>query len=142
MSSTDMNDRSLLREYVECRSERAFETLVQRHLDMVYSAALRQTGDTNLSEEAVQAVFVILARKASRLREGVVIAGWLYRTACLTARRAQRDQIRRFIKDTEIAEMKLTDSNEEVWDPSHAPSGWRAGESRGSGSNRNRPSLP
>jgi RNA polymerase sigma factor (sigma-70 family) len=115
MSSTDMNDRSLLREYVERRSERAFETLVQRHLDMVYSAAWRQTGDANLAEEVVQAVFVILARKAARLREGVIIAGWLYRTACLTARRAQRDQIRRRIKDREIAEMKLTDSNGDVW---------------------------
>jgi RNA polymerase sigma factor (sigma-70 family) len=115
MSSNDMNDRSLIREFVEHRSEKAFEALVRRHLDLVYSAALRQTGDANLAEEVAQAVFVILARKASRLREGVVVAGWLYRTACLTARRAQRDQIRRRIKDREIAEMKLTDSNEEVW---------------------------
>src|SRR6266568_3353175 len=90
MLSTDMNDWSLLREYVERCSETAFETLVRRHLDMVYSAAWRQTGDATLAEEVVQAVFVILARKASRLREGVVIAGWLYHTACLTARRALR----------------------------------------------------
>src|SRR5215470_4279059 len=108
MSSTDISDRSLLRDYVDRRSEKAFESLVRRHLDMVYSAALRQTGDASLAEEVVQAVFVILARKSSHLREGVIIAGWLYRTACLTARRAQRDQIRRRIKDTEIAQMKLT----------------------------------
>ena len=37
MLSTDMNDWSLLREYVERRSEAAFETLVRRQLDMVYS---------------------------------------------------------------------------------------------------------
>jgi hypothetical protein len=44
MITTDMNDWSLLRQYVERRSEAAFESLVRRHLDMVYSAAWRQTG--------------------------------------------------------------------------------------------------
>src|SRR6266567_2242764 len=115
MLSTDMNDWSLLRGYVERCSEAAFETLVRRHLDMVYSAAWRQTSDADLAEEAAQAVFVLLARKAPRLRGGVVVAGWLYRTACLTARRALRDQTRRRIKDREAVEMRLTDSNDEVW---------------------------
>src|SRR5437899_2863966 len=68
MLSTDMNDWSFLREYVERGSEAAFETLVRRHLDMVYSAAWRQAGDADLAEEAAQAVFVLLARKAPRLR--------------------------------------------------------------------------
>lgn len=111
----DMNDQSLLRDYVERRSEAAFEALVRRHLDMVYSAAWRQTGDADLAEEVAQAVFVLLARKAPRLLGGVVIAGWLYRTASLTARRALRDQTRRRIKDREAAEMRLTDSNDEIW---------------------------
>src|SRR5438445_9653030 len=115
MLSTDMNDWSLLREYVERCSEAAFETLAGRHLDMVYSAAWRQTGDADLAEEAAQAVFVLLARKAPHLRGGVVVAGWLYRTACLTARRALRDQTRRRIKDREAVEMRVTDSNDEVW---------------------------
>jgi RNA polymerase sigma factor (sigma-70 family) len=82
---------------------------------MVYSAAWRQTGDADLAEEAAQAVFVLLTRKALHLRGGVIIAGWLYRTACLTARRALRDQTRRRIKDREAVEMRLTDSNNEVW---------------------------
>lgn len=111
----DMNDQSLLRDYVERRSESAFEALVRRHLDMVYSAAWRQTGDADLAEEVAQAVFVLLARKAPRLLSGVVIAGWLYRASSLTARRALRDQTRRRIKDREAAEMRLTDSNDEVW---------------------------
>src|SRR5438552_567750 len=115
MLSTDTNDWSLLREYVERRSEAAFETLVRRHLDMVYSAARRQTGEADLAEEAAQAVFILLARKAPDLRPGVVVAGWLYRTACLTARRALRDQTRRRIKEREAAEMRLTDCNDEVW---------------------------
>ena len=68
MLSTDINDWPLLREYVERRSEAAFETLVRRHLDMEYSAAWPQTGDADLTEEAAQVVFVLLARKARRLR--------------------------------------------------------------------------
>ncbi|MGO9201471.1 MAG: sigma-70 family RNA polymerase sigma factor [Limisphaerales bacterium] len=115
MLSTDQNDWSLLREYVERGSEAAFETLVRRHLDMVYSAAWRQTGDADLAQEAAQAAFVLLARKAPRLSSGVVIGGWLYRTACLTARRALRDQTHRRIKEKEAAEMRLTDSNDEAW---------------------------
>jgi RNA polymerase sigma factor (sigma-70 family) len=115
MLSTDMDDWSLLRQYVERRSEAAFETLMRRHLDMVYSAAWRQTGDASLAEEVAQAAFVLLARKAPHLRRGVMVAGWLYRTACLTARRALRDQTRRRIKEREAAEMKLSDSNDEVW---------------------------
>lgn len=115
MLSTEMNDWSLLRQYVERGSEAAFEALVRRHLDMVYSAAWRQTGDADLAEEVAQAVFVLLAQKAARLRSGVIVAGWLYRTACLTARRALRDQTRRFIKDKEAAEMRLIDSNDEAW---------------------------
>ncbi|SPE56988.1 RNA polymerase, sigma-24 subunit, ECF subfamily (fragment) [Verrucomicrobia bacterium] len=79
MFSTEMNDWSLLRQYVERHSEAAFETLVRRHLDMVYSAAWRQARDADLAEEVAQAVFVLLARKAPHLRGGVVIAGWLYR---------------------------------------------------------------
>jgi RNA polymerase sigma factor (sigma-70 family) len=115
MLSADMNDWSLLRQYIERRSEAAFETLVRRHLDMVYSAAWRQAGDASLAEEVAQAVFVLLARKAPRLRHGVIVAGWLYRTACLTARRALRDQTRRRIKEREAAEMRFSDSNDEVW---------------------------
>ena len=115
MLSTDLNDWSLLRQYVERRSEAAFEALVRRHLDMVYSAAWRQTGDADLAEEAAQAVFVLFARKAPSMRAGVIVAGWLYRTACLTARRALRDQTRRRIKDREAAQMRLTDSSDEVW---------------------------
>jgi RNA polymerase sigma factor (sigma-70 family) len=82
---------------------------------MVYATAWRQTGDADLAEEVTQAVFILLAQKAPRLSGGVVVAGWLYRTACLTARRVHRDQIRRRIKDREAAEMNLTDAHDETW---------------------------
>ncbi len=110
-----MNDWSLLREYVERRSEPAFETLVQRHIDMVYSTALRQVRDAHLAEDATQAVFILLARKAPRLSSGVVVGGWLYRTACLVARRSLRDETRRQYREREAADMNDTSSTDELW---------------------------
>src|SRR6185436_11127220 len=110
-----MNDWSLLREYLERRSEPAFEMLVRRHLDMVYSAALRQVGDPPLAEDVTQAVFILLARKASGLSSGVVLGGWLYRTACLVARRALRDETRRRKHEQEAADMNDPSSPDELW---------------------------
>ena len=63
-----LDDMALVREFATQHSEAAFETLVARHVNLVYSAALRQTGCAHLAEEVTQAVFIILARKAGRLR--------------------------------------------------------------------------
>src|SRR5258705_12691889 len=96
----EFDDIALLREYVERNSELAFATLVTRHVNKVYSVALRHTRNPHQAEEITQAVFVILARKAKKLRQHAVLSGWLYQTARLTAvthirsekRRARREQ--------------------------------------------------
>ena len=54
-------DMALVREYAASQSERAFEQIVARHLNLVHSAALRCVGDAHLAEEITQAVFIILA---------------------------------------------------------------------------------
>jgi RNA polymerase sigma factor (sigma-70 family) len=95
-----MNDMELIREYVDRRSEPAFETLVSRYINLVYSAAIRQVRDPHLAEEITQAVFIILARKAATLGPDTILPGWLHRTAGYAAadalkslrRRAQREQ--------------------------------------------------
>ncbi len=85
MQMQELDDIELLREYAERDSEAAFATLVTRHLNQVYSAALRHTGNAHAAEEITQAVFVILATKARRLNRRVILSGWLYETARLTA---------------------------------------------------------
>jgi hypothetical protein len=61
-------DAELLRRYVDHRDEAAFTNLVGRHVNGVYSSALRRVGgDAHLAEDIVQQVFAALARKAGRL---------------------------------------------------------------------------
>jgi DNA-directed RNA polymerase specialized sigma24 family protein len=62
----ELDDIALLRQYAENNSESAFTTLVERHVNLVYSVALRNIGDPQAAKEIAQAVFIILARKAQR----------------------------------------------------------------------------
>ena len=97
----DANDMELLRDYARRNSESAFAELVQRHLPLVYSAALRHVEIPAHAEEITQAVFVILARKAASLRENTVLAGWLYETTRLTALSFLRGERRRHLREQE-----------------------------------------
>jgi RNA polymerase sigma factor (sigma-70 family) len=94
-----MNDRELLQRYATSRCEAAFAELVERYLDLVYSAALRQVGgDAHLAKDVAQAVFIDLARKAASLPQRAVLAGWLYTgtryAAAKTVRCEQRWRLR------------------------------------------------
>ena len=64
---TDWDDHELLTAYVGSASEPAFAVLVGRYVNLVYSAALRFTGNPHHAQEITQAVFIILARKAGSL---------------------------------------------------------------------------
>src|SRR6516165_6640446 len=88
-------DRELLREYVEEGSEPAFQTLVERHLDLVFATALRGLNDAEAAREITQNVFVAVARKGAWLRAEFSVAGWLHRTALLEVRQWWRGELRR-----------------------------------------------
>ena len=112
------DDLQLLRRYTEERAEPAFGELVARHIDLVYSAALRVVGgDRQLAQDVTQTVFADLARKARSLPREVVLAGWLYRHACFTAAKSVRAERRSKTREKTAMEMNaLHDSSEPNWE--------------------------
>ncbi len=95
------DDLELLRDYALHNSEEAFATLVARHIDLVYSVALRQVRDAQLAEEVTQVSFIILARKAMSLGPKTILPGWLCRTAHYVGARAVTIRKRRQIREQE-----------------------------------------
>lgn len=108
-----MNDWELIQSYCRSGSESAFETLVKRHVDYVYCAALRQVRDPSLAEDVTQAVFLLLARKARSFRSGTVLVSWLFRTTRFIAQRAVRSEYRRQRRELEAATMNPTTTTPE-----------------------------
>jgi RNA polymerase sigma factor (sigma-70 family) len=94
-------DHELLTDFARTGMESAFTTLVARHVNLVYSAARRFTNDDTLAEEITQVVFIILARKANGISRKVVLTGWLYQTARLTAANALKEKLRRQHREQE-----------------------------------------
>src|SRR6185437_4936473 len=97
----ELDDRALLRRFAEDESEQAFATLVSRHVNLVFSVAMRRVGNPHAAEEVAQAVFIILARKANSLGAKTVLPGWLYHTTPLTAGNYLRGEIRRQKREQE-----------------------------------------
>ena len=94
------DDASLLRQFAESASQDAFAEVVRRHLDLVYSAALRRVGgDAHLARDVSQQVFIALARRAAALARHPALTGWLYTTTHHLAAKAVRAERRRRIRE-------------------------------------------
>ena len=106
-----LSDGELLRRYVEDGSQPAFTELVQRHINMIYIAALRQVGrNAHTADDVTQSVFTDLARKAGSLRNRPNLAGWLYTGTRFAAADAVRAERRRRVHEQETATMTETNS--------------------------------
>jgi RNA polymerase sigma factor (sigma-70 family) len=109
-----IDDATLLARYARDRSEEAFSELVQRHLPLVYSAAVRRTdGDVHRAKDVAQIVFTALARDAVALSRHAALAAWLYaatRNAAIDLMRAER---RRRVREEKAHTMENISSSTE-----------------------------
>ncbi len=94
----------------------AFAALVQRHLNLVYSAALRQVRSPQLAEEISQSVFTQLARHAASLKPGTILPAWLHQVTHHAAIDVIRSESRRQAREQIACEMsRLMDENTVDW---------------------------
>jgi RNA polymerase sigma factor (sigma-70 family) len=110
------SDIDLLHEFARSQSDRAFEGLVRRYVNLVYSVAWRQTRDPQLAEEIVQTVFIILARKAGQISPNVIVSGWLCRTARFVASKAIAMRRRRAELENQAPMESNLDHESNAWE--------------------------
>jgi RNA polymerase sigma factor (sigma-70 family) len=85
LGAAGLTDGQLLEHFIARRDEAAFEALVARHGPMVFGACLRLLRDRDEAEDAFQATFLVLVRKAASVLPREMVAHWLYGVACQTA---------------------------------------------------------
>src|SRR5688572_7777063 len=101
----DVSDQSLIRAYTRDGCEQAFRELVHRHVDLVFSTALRVLRDASLAEDVTQRVFLALAQHSPKLQERSSLTGWLYESARNFAVSIVRSEERRRHREHEAAVM-------------------------------------
>src|SRR5262249_31253304 len=100
---SDQADRHLLEGYVLHRDEAALEALVCRHGPMVWGVCRRLLFDHHDAEDAFQATFLVLVRKAASIASRELVANWLYGVAHQTARKARATAARRRAREKLMA---------------------------------------
>ena len=109
-------DDVLLERFTANREQAAFAALVERHGPLVLGVCRRVLQHEQDAEDAFQAVFCVLARKAGTIRRGIPVGGWLYAVASRIARKAKAVQVRRRMRERELPDVPAPDNPPEwVW---------------------------
>lgn len=91
----ELSDCDLLERFVGARDEAAFTILIERHGPMVLGVCRRALPNFHDADDACQATFLVLARKASSVRKKTSLSAWLHGVACRVAANLKRDHARR-----------------------------------------------
>jgi len=113
-----MQDEEYIAQFVDEGNQEAFQAVVSRYSAMVYSVCVRELGDKFMAEDASQAVFITLARKAHTLRRRAALPRWLFRTALFVVSNMKRDEKLRKKREKEASLMYGnvdTDNDNELW---------------------------
>jgi RNA polymerase sigma factor (sigma-70 family) len=108
-------DLDLLRQFARENSQDAFTEIVRRHVNLVYSAALRQVRGPQLAEEVAQSVFTDLARDAGKLKPDTILTAWLYAVTRRTAIDVVRKESRRQLREQIAVEMTNMNATSADW---------------------------
>src|SRR2546425_7084913 len=112
MNETDLE---LLARYTAQHAEDAFAEIVRRHIDLVYSAALRQVRSPQFADEVVQSTFINLARHAHRLTPKTILTAWLYQVTRREAIDVIRREARRQLREQIATEMNAINATAGDW---------------------------
>jgi RNA polymerase sigma factor (sigma-70 family) len=110
-------DRQLLKCFVSSRESAALEVLVRRHGPMVWGVCRRVLHNHHDAEDAFQATFLVLVRKAASIGSPKLLANWLYGVAYQTARKVRQTAARRRAREKQVTNMPEPEAAPQDQDP-------------------------
>src|SRR6516165_5752723 len=111
-----MTDGDLLERFVAARDEAAFAALVRRHGQMVWGVCRRVLAGHQDAEDAFQATFLVLVRKAASVVPREMVGNWLYGVAHQTALNARANEARRRTRERQVTQMpEPPNRDQELW---------------------------